>query len=113
MTADAMIQSLAEEFRKDPRNKVFVGEDILLASVLEETGQKIDGHRLREVIKAYLSGDLDSHAQDVYDGAVYACSSAAKLCFAENPDDEDEEVDYSISWIEDSDGDFSAEVRSQ
>ena len=39
MTADAMIQSLAEEFRKDPRNKVFVGEDILLASVLEETGQ--------------------------------------------------------------------------
>ncbi len=45
-----MIQSLAEEFRKDPRNKVFVGEDILLATVLEETGQKIDGHRLREVI---------------------------------------------------------------
>ena len=31
----------------------------------------------------------------------------------ENPDDEDEEVDYSISWIEGSDGEFSAEVRPQ
>ena len=113
MSADTMIQSLAEEFRKDLRNKVFVGEDILLASVLEETGQKIDSDRLREVINAYLTGDLDSDAQDVYDAAAYACSSAAKVCFAENPDDEDEEVDYSISWIEDSDGDFSAEVRSQ
>ena len=108
-----MIQSLAEEFRKDPRNKVFVSEEILLASVLEETGQEINCDRLRGVINAYLSGDLDSHAQDVYDGAAYACSSAAKVCFAENPDDEDEDVDYSISWVEDSDGDFSAEVRSQ
>ena len=95
MSAGTIIQSLAEEFRKDPRNKVFAGEDILLASVLEETGQKIDSDRLREVINAYISGDLDSDAQDVCDAVAYACSSAAKVCFAENPDDEDEEVDYS------------------
>tara|TARA_Y100000294_G_scaffold171580_1_gene185243 strand:- start:95 stop:313 length:219 start_codon:yes stop_codon:yes gene_type:complete len=69
--------------------------------------------RLREVINAYLGGDLGSGEQDIYDGAVYACSSAAKLCFAENPDDEDEEVDCSISWIEGADGEFSAEVRLQ
>tara|TARA_Y100000294_G_scaffold171580_1_gene185244 strand:- start:294 stop:458 length:165 start_codon:yes stop_codon:yes gene_type:complete len=43
VSVDTMIQSLAEEFRKSPRNKVFVGEDISLAIVLEETGQEING----------------------------------------------------------------------
>ena len=41
MSAGTMIQSLAEEFRKDPRNKVFVGEDILVASILDETGKTV------------------------------------------------------------------------
>ena len=74
MSVDRMIQNLAEEFRKDPRNKVFVGEDILLVSVLEETGQEINSGRLREVINAYLGGDLGSGEQDIYDGAVTAGS---------------------------------------
>jgi len=47
----------------------------------------------------------------VLDGAVYACSVLARKCFGENPEDKDVDVDYQISWLENNDGSYVAEIR--
>ena len=55
------------------------------------------------------------HAQPVIaaaeDAAIYACSVVAGMCFGDDPEDEDEEVDYEISWLEEDGGEYTAEIR--
>lgn len=103
----SLIDSLSAEFKKDPRNKVFVSEQILLASAAEETGKKVTPSQLRKVIASYISGDMDEKMEAIYDGAIYSCGLAARHCFSDDPEDD---IDYEISWIEDSDGSYTAEV---
>tara|TARA_B110000902_G_scaffold237930_1_gene285342 strand:+ start:214 stop:375 length:162 start_codon:yes stop_codon:yes gene_type:complete len=45
------------------------------------------------------------------DAAIYACSVVAGMCFGDDPEDEDEEVDYEISWLEEDGGEYTAEIR--
>ena len=33
-------EEIANEFRKDPRNKTYANEELILASIFEETGQQ-------------------------------------------------------------------------
>jgi hypothetical protein len=105
-----LIDKIIDDFKKDPRTKVFVDEQTLLAAAKEETGEaEITIEKLREVIAKYINGDLeDSDEQSIYDGAVYACGVAANNCFGADPDDE---VDYELDWILNSDDSYSAEVR--
>ena len=113
MSLDEMVKPLVSDFKSDKRNKVFVPENILITSILEENGKEIDLEELRQIIKKYLDGELDSESQDIYDAAIYSCSLVARLCFADDPEDEDAEVDYEISWLEDDNGSYSAEIRPQ
>lgn len=42
---------------------------------------------------------------------TFGCSVLARKCFGVDPDDEDEEVDYELSWLEADDGAVVAEIR--
>lgn len=108
MTLQNLVDKLAAEFKADPRNKIFVNEEILIAGSTEETGEAVSAAQIRKVIAAYLSGDMDGKLEAIYDGAVYACSLSAKHCFNDDPEDD---IDYEIDWLEQSDGSFVAEVR--
>ena len=111
MSLSTMVEKLASEFKADPRNKIFVGEEMLIASATEETGKQVTATQLRKVIAAFVEGSMTDKQESLYDAAAYAISLSAKQCWATDPDDEDEEVDYSVSWIENSDGSYAAEVR--
>ena len=108
---DDLVDSIVEEFKKDPRNKVFAHQSLLIASVKEETDNEISQDQLGSLIQSYENGELDGDEEELYDAAVYCCSVLARKCFGEDPDDEDEEVDYEVSWVENEDGTFSAEIR--
>ena len=105
---DEIVEGVVAEYKQDPRNKVFVGEDALLASATEETGSQVDTESLRDSIKAYQDGDVSDEQQVIYDGAVAVCGRLARQCFGNDPDTD---VDYDVSWLENDDGSFSAEIR--
>ena len=109
-----LIDKIIDEYKADPRNKVFIDENTLLAAASEETGNEVSPDQLRAVIKNYLSGDMDGDDYSIYDGAVYACSVASNNCFgdpSEHEDDDDYSVDYEIDWVENGDGSFAAEIQ--
>lgn len=108
---EELAQKIIDEHHADPRNKVFVTEDVLLASVLEESGTNIDHQTLSAVVCAYEDGTITDEQQELYDAATYACSYIGKKCFAEDPEDEDEEVDISISFSDVTSDTVVAEVR--
>jgi len=107
-SACELADKIIAEFKDDPRNKVFVSADALVASACEETGMKVKGAELAKVIDNYLSGDLDDKSVSIYDGAVAICGYVARSCFGDNPDDD---LDYEIDWIQEDDGTYTAEVR--
>jgi len=111
MELDDLIEVVSSEFRKDPKNKVFASQDILIASVLEESGEVISPEKLTSIVRAYEAGSLEENDQEIYDAAVYCCSVLARKCFSDDPEDEDAEVDFSLSWIEGEDGSLIAEIR--
>jgi hypothetical protein len=109
-----LIDKIIDDYKADPRNKIFIDELTLLAAATEETGNVVTDGQLRSVIRNYLSGEMDGDDYSIYDGAIYACAVASNNCFgdpAANEDDDDYSVDYEIDWIENSDGSFSAEIR--
>ena len=108
---EGLIEKVVKEFRSDPRNKVFAPQELLIASALEELGKEISFDELKSLVDDYESGSLDEDQEEIYDGIVYCCAELARKCFGEEPDDEDEEVDYEISWIENGDGSIAAEIR--
>lgn len=108
---DQLVENVVKEFRAEKRNKVFATEDMLLASIKEEAGVEMTPEQLHALIDSYNSGSLGDDEYEMYDAAVYVCSVLAKQCFGEDPDDEDEEVDYVLSWVDSSDGTYSAEIR--
>ena len=112
MSLDGLVEKIVKEFREDPRNKVFVQESVLLASVEEEVGEKISTEELRSIVSKFQEGELEEgEEEEKYDAAIYACSVVAGMCFGDDPEDEDEEVDYEISWLEEDGGEYTAEIR--
>lgn len=108
------IDKIIDDFKADPRNKVFIDEETLLSSALEETGNEVSLEQLRQAIKNFLNNEMDGDDYSIYDGAIYACSVASNHCFGnpeENEDDDYYSVDYEIDWLENDDGSFTAEVR--
>jgi hypothetical protein len=113
MFAD-LIDKVIDDFKADPRNKIAIDEDTLLASSIEETGYPITRDQLRASISNFLSNNMDGDDYSVYDGAIYACSVAANHCFGDPVAYEDDDyysVDYQLNWIQNSDGSFTAEIR--
>ena len=108
---DELIEKISNEFHKDPRNKVFAPQELLIASVKEEMGEDISTDRLSSIVSLYKEGEIDGDEEEIYDAAVYSCGVLARKCFADDPEDEDAEVDYEISWIENEDGSITAEIR--
>jgi hypothetical protein len=108
MSLNALVEKLTTEHKANPGNKIFINEELLIASVTEETGNEVIAEDLRAIIAYFLSGDLDESQESIYDGAVYACSLSARHCFNDNPEDD---VDYEIDWLEQTDGSYVAEVR--
>jgi hypothetical protein len=109
-----LIEKIVVDYKTDPRNKIFIDEVTLLASVTEETGNEVSDVELRSVIRNFLSGEMDGDDYSIYDGAIYACAVASNKCFGDpeaNEDDDNYSVDYEINWIENSDGSFCAEIR--
>lgn len=111
MELDEQIEKIAATFHEDPKNKVFANEKLLLASVLEENGNEISAEKLVTIVKSYEDGDLSDTDEELYDAAVYCCSVLARKCFADDPEDEDEEVDFNLTWLHEDDGSVSAEIR--
>lgn len=111
MDLDQRIDAIVAEFKKDPRNKVFLSQEILLASAEEETGKKVSADELRSLIKQYEEGSITDEDLEAVDGALYACGVVARRCFGETPDDEEEDVDFETTFLENSDGTYSAEIR--
>lgn len=109
MNAEDILKKVTLDFKKNSRNKIFLNEDILVASASEETGEEVTSEKLREVITAYLSGEISDQQESIYDGAVYVCGAAARQCFGDDPY---EDIDYEIQWFEQPDGSFVAEVRA-
>jgi hypothetical protein len=103
-----MIQELVDDYQREPRNKIFLGERLLLTSASEETGSDVSSDQFRKVVREYLNGAMSAEAQAIYDGAVYACGASARLCFGSDPE---QDVDYGIDWLEQIDGTYVAEVR--
>ena len=70
------------------------------------------GITLRAFIANFLHND--GNYNSVYDAAIYACSVAANHCFGDPVAYEDDDyysVDYQLSWIQSSDGSFTAEIK--
>jgi hypothetical protein len=108
MSLNALVEKLTAEYKANPRNKIFVNEEMLIASATEETGSEVTAEELRDVVAAFLSGDMDGSQESIYDGAVYACGLSARHCFNDDPEDD---IDYEIDWHEQTDGSYVAEVR--
>ena len=109
-----LIDKIIDEYKADPRNKVFIDENTLLAAATEETGNDVTADQLRSTIKNFLSGEMEDDDYSIYDGAIYACGVASNHCFgdpSEHEDDDDYSVDYEIDWIENNNGSFVAEIR--
>lgn len=109
-----LIDKIIDDYKADPRNKVFIDENTLLASAIEEVGDDVTLDQLRAAIRNLISDNMDGDDYVIYDGAVYACAVAANHCFGnpvDHEDDDDYSVDHDISWIENDDGSFTAEVR--
>lgn len=111
MELDDLIEKVTTDFRNDPRNKVFASQELLIASVLEESGEEISPSRLASIVSAYQEGSLDGDDEELYDAAVYCCGILARKCFADDPENEDAEVDYTLDWINNKDGSLAAEIR--
>lgn len=109
-----LIDKIIDEYKVNPKNKIFIDEYTLLSSAIEETGNKISIDQMRSAIKNFLSGDMDGDDYSIYDGAIYACAVASNNCFgdpAKYEDDDYYSVDYEIDWIQNDDGSFCAEIR--
>lgn len=109
-----LIDKVIAEYKADPRNKIFIDEDTLLAAAREESGNEVSTEQLRSAISNFLTGDMGDDDYSIYDGAIYACAVASNNCFGnpeEHEDDDDYSVDYEIDWIENDDGSFCAEIR--
>ena len=111
MELDQQVEQLAAIFHQDPKNKVFANEKLLLASVLEESGNEISAEKLVTIIKSYEDDNLSGADEELYDAAVYCCNVLARKCFAEDAEDEDEEVDFNLTWLHKDDGTVFAEIR--
>jgi len=101
----------AKNFLKDPRNKAHVEESILLLSANEELGKKISPKALRTTIEKFINGGMSEKDEQLYDAAIYVCALIAKQVWANDPEDEEEDVEYSIDWIENPDDSVRAVVR--
>jgi hypothetical protein len=113
MFAD-LIDKIIDDYKSDPKNKILIDEDTLLASSVEETGNLISRHQLRTTIENFLSNEMDGDDYSIYDGAVYACQCAANHCFGDPVEYEADDyysVDYHLDWIQGSDGSFAAQIR--
>jgi hypothetical protein len=108
-----LIDKIIAEYKANPRNKVYIEENTLLAAATEETGNNITADQLRSTIKNFLSGEMEDDDYSIYDGAIYACGIASNHCFGDPSEHEDDDysVDYEIDWIENDDGSFTAEIR--
>ena len=109
-SANELANKIIGEFKNEPRNKVFINFETLLASASEETGKEIESNKLIKVIDNYLSGDLDEKGESIYDGAVAIIGYVARNCFGDDPD---QDLDYEIEWIQEDDSTYTAEVRPQ
>jgi hypothetical protein len=105
-----LFNGIVEEFKADPRNKIFASEQLLIMSVKEETGKQINAVELRKVINKFLAADMTDKDYEIYDGAVAVCGELARSCFGADPS-EGEDVDFQIEWCDDENGSFSAVIR--
>ena len=109
-----LIDKIIDDYKANPRNKIIIDEDTLLASSVEETGNPISRDQLRIIITNFLSNEMDGDDYSIYDGAIYACSVAANHCFGDPVEYEADDyysVDYQLDWIQSNDGSFAAQIR--
>lgn len=105
---DVLVEQFVDEYKKSPRNKIHVKENLLLASVKEETGNETSSEELRDIVAKYIDGTLDEGEESIYDAAVYSCGLLARSCLGGDPE---VDVDYELEWIINSDLSVTAEVR--
>ena len=64
---DELIEKISNEFHKDPRNKVFAPQELLIASVKEEMGEDISADRLSSIVSSYEEGEIDGDEEEIYE----------------------------------------------
>ncbi len=109
-----LIDRIIEQHRSDPKYKILIDENTLLAAAMEETGYEITLEQLSTVISNFLSGKIEADDHLIYTGAIYACEVASNNCFGipEQHDVEDDvSVDYEVNWVLNENGRYAAEIR--
>lgn len=97
---DDRVSGIVSEFKRDPRNKVFVDFDTLLLSATVETGKKALKKKLLATLEKHSNGDeLTDDELALYDGALSVCYQIANQCF--EPEDEDD-ASWEFEWCDDS-----------
>lgn len=103
---EQMIEDIISKHKADPRNKVFVGWDVLLQSAREELNKEVSSERLAQAFAAFISRQYSEEDAELYDAAISVLGNVAANCFFEG----DYDATYSVSILEQDIG-FVAEIR--
>ena len=104
---EKLINSYIIEYKSNPNGMIIIREDILLESLKEELPflrrsfkKPITLKLLRNSIASYCNTDLDANEelQDIYDAAFACIYTITKAIWGKNPDDEDEDVNFTSRW---------------
>lgn len=103
---EKMVEEIVKDFKKNPRNKVFVTWDVLIESAKEELSKPIDPKKLKLAFSKIIKGKASSKQEELYDAAISVVGNVAAKCFFNG----DYDATYSYCLLETDDG-FNVEIR--
>ena len=115
-----LVDSYIQENKNNPSDRITIKEDVLLESLKDELPflhplfkKTITVEVLRDSIEKYndTNLDADSELQDIYDASFACIYTITKAIWAENPEDEDEDVDFFSCVAFDDDGKVSFLIK--
>lgn len=107
---ERLILPIVDGFRADPRNKVVVPKEVILAGYRYCTGQHLTRDKARQLLVGSTL-ELNEDELEELDAITFICERIAERCLRDDPDDEDEEARYTIEIGEGVDDELVAEIR--
>ena len=109
MSFEQMEADIIAAFKKDPQEVIYVPWLMLVASAAEGTKSSVSAASLKKTFRRYLAGKLNGK-YELYDAATSLCIRLADCCFGTGP--EDDNVSFTMKWIEHADGTFTVALRA-
>lgn len=101
MSQEEIIAKIANDFKEEPRNKIFISSEDLCLFVSEELGRELSAESLAKAVATFEDGEATEADENIVDAATSLCHQVSNRCWGECLDaDEDEwsEVDISTEW---------------